>query len=500
MKLFAVVIFLSWTAVSFPRALAQPPPGILVRLSERGIQYAAKKIMDWVDFKIDPGMRFSDQKGAFQLKFGNVEYLMSEIVARDFNWYEVNGGIIPGVGVSASFHRISVSISGKFEYVYTVASIPTSNSGTLSVTISDVSLYVNATAGMAAGGKPTVDFPGCSASIGNMDIKFETATVVNWILELFKDTIKANMKPILTGAICKAVKDGRYLIEKQIANYTKPCLDRSCHFLIDLRFVSPPVFGKGFIEAAFQGQIFWKSDKRLAPFKALPFRRLQVSSKMADLYVNAYVLNTLLYAVHQNDLLSYEFTRNDLPRGYHYLMNTSCTSNSCIGKLLPDIFSRHPEATVELDVIATKSPFLNISDKGCSIALGGNIKIQIRNSTGSVTTLGVLALEGYAEMSVSINSQGKVAFKVKEFEFTSARISDKETNGKIRLGKNVAEVLRSATGKYVLPKLNEIGKKGLSILHFGKLSANSSFLMLVQNAFVLTTDVTYSKAKTAKTA
>lgn len=73
MKLFAVVIFLSWTAVSFLPALAQPPPGILVRLSEKGIQYAAKKIMDWVDFKIDPGMRFSDQKGAFQLKLGNVE-------------------------------------------------------------------------------------------------------------------------------------------------------------------------------------------------------------------------------------------------------------------------------------------------------------------------------------------------------------------------------------------------------------------------------------------
>lgn len=421
---------------------------------------------------------------------------MTEIVARDFNWYEVNGGIIPGVGVSASFHRISVSVNGKFEYVYTVASIPTKNSGTLSVTISDVSLYVNATAGMAAGGRPTVDFPGCSASIGNINIKFKAATV-NWILQLFTDTIKANMKPILTGAICKAVKDGRYLIVKQIANYIKPCLDRSCYFLIDLRFVSPPVFGKGFIEAAYQGEIFWKSDKRLAPFKALPFRRLEVSSKMADLYVNAYVLNTLLYAVHQNDLLSYEFTRNDLPRGYHYVMNTSCDSESCIGNLLPSIFSRHPAATVELDVIATKSPFLNISDKGCSIALGGNIKIQIRNSTGSVTTLAVLTLEGYAEMSVTINSRGKVAFKVKDFVFTSARISDKETKGKIRLGKDVAKVLRLATGKYVLPKLNEIGKKGLSILHFGKLSASSSFLMPIQNAFLLSTDVTYSKAKTA---
>jgi len=488
MKLFAVVILLSWPTVSSLRPVVGPPPGVLVRISERGIQYAAKKIMEWVDLKIDPGMRFSDMKGTFKPAIGKIDYVMTDIKAKNFNWYDLSGDIVPGVGFRISFHRISVTISGNFKLNYTAAITgTTSNSGTFTLGLSDVSLYVNATVGMGDGGLPTVDFPGCSASIGNIDLDFKFERF-NWAAGYFKENIKSAIKPTLIDGIRKAVRNGPNLMMPEIANNIKPCLDKSCYFLIDLRFTSPPVFGKGFVETAHQGQIFWKSDSSQAPFKAQPFEHLPPSLKMADLYVNTYVMNTLLYAVYQNDLLSYEFTKEDIPPEFRFLVNTSCQS-FCIGTIFKDVFGPYPAQTVELDAVATKVPVLNVYDNNAySVSFAGNVTIQIRNSAGIVTTLGVLTLDGSVVGSALINSEGRVVFIVNQILFASASISDKEGKG----GNNdVTDMLRSAATNNLLPKLNEFGQNGFSILSIGKMSANRASLKMIQNAFVLMTDVIY---------
>src|SRR5688572_7173086 len=95
--------------------------------------------------------------------------------------------------------------------------IPTSSSGTCILTLSDVSLNVDATAGMAIDGLPTVDFPSCSASIGKIELQFK-ADSMKWILDHFTENIKNTIKPTLIDAICKPVRDGRNLIVPQIAN------------------------------------------------------------------------------------------------------------------------------------------------------------------------------------------------------------------------------------------------------------------------------------------
>lgn len=486
----SAVIFLSWTAFIGLFDVASPslPPGILVRLPHKGLQTAVDVASKQLKSRINQGIHVPDMSGSFRPGAGHLEYFLTKVEVKECSLDEVTVRINQGIGVTISVGKIQALIGGKFRYKYTIMYIPTWNSGTFSVTTSDVSLSVEVTVRMNPYGQPIVNFPSCSASVGNIGLTFE-AKHMNWLLSRLTKRLKDKMKPTLEDGICDAIRNGRNQIEKEFAKNIKPCLDSGCDFHIDLRFVSHPVFGENFIETTLLGVVFYMNDTRLAPFEALPFQPLPLSSKMADLYVSPYVFNTAMLVLHINDLLSYKFTKYDLPDTCANTLGTSCKSESlCIRNILPDVYGSFPNASVELYFFTISPPFMSISNDSLSVTFHVHANVAIRNLEGSVMAVRLLTLRGSFAAMVFINPDDFIDFTVTDVIFVNATSSDKETE--IDLFKiddsYVISHLQLIAKICILPKILTL--RQMSVKNVGGFHTANRSLELIPNAFAFTAD------------
>lgn len=495
MKLSASIVFLGWTVASllglFGVATPSSPPGILTRLSSEGLQTVAEVGSKWLTGRINKGVDVPDLTGSFSPGVGNVEYSLNEVKVREFSLDQLTVTINKGSGFRVSIGKMKAIIGGKFSYKYTLMYIPSWNGGTVSLTASDASLSFEVTAGMnPADGLPTFDFRSCSASVENIDLNLQ-ADVANWFLNLFTGKIKDRVKPMLKDAICDKIKNGQNMIATEVAKNIKPCLGSSCNFRIDLHFVSPPVFGENFTETAHRGEIFWQDDTQPAPYEAPPFQPLPPSSKMADLYVNAYAVNTAMYAMHKHNVLSYKFTKHDLPDSCPNALDTSCENKSlCIGNIFPSIFGHFPNASVELDFVTTSPPFLSISTGRFSIAFSVLTNVLVRNSDEAIMAVKQLVLTGSIAASISINEDALISFADTEVVFVNASISDKEKEADLFKSHDSDAIgrLQVIAKECVLPKLIAFRQSMLSVTNVGGFHTRNRDIQLIPNATVLTSD------------
>lgn len=487
----SAVMFLSWTAFLglFDVASPSPPPGILVRLTYKGLQTAVDVASKRLKSRINQGMHVPDMSGSFRPGTGHLEYFLTEVEVKECSLDEVTVRINPGTGVTISIGKIQALIGGKFRYKYTIMYIPTWNSGTFSVTTSDVSLCVEVTVRMNPDGQPIVDFPSCTASIGNIGLTFE-AKHMNWLLGRLTKRLKDKMKPTLQDAICDAIRNGRDRIEKELAKNIKPCLDSACNCRIDLCFVSHPVFGENFIETGHRGEVFCKNDTGLAPFEPIPFQPLPLSSKMAELYVSPYVFNTAMRAMHQNELLSYKFTKYDLPDTCPNALDTSCkrSESLCIRNVLPNVFGSFPNASVELYFFTISPPFMSISSDSLSVTIHVHANVSIRNLDGSIIAERLLTLRGSYVALVFINPNASVDFTVTDVNFVNATISDKDTETDLFEidDSYVISRLQLIAKICILPKI--ITLRQISVKTVGGFHTANRSLELIPNAFAFTAD------------
>lgn len=215
---------------------------------------------------------------------------------------------------------------------------------------------------------------------------------------------------------------------------------------------------------------------------------------MVTIWASDYILNTVGYVLYKRGILKHNLTKNELPVEERGVLNTTCKSLMCFGFLVPQAATVYPNATVELEMLASSYPTASISAAGFHGNFAGVINFSARLANGS------LAPMFKTKLSVATSLTASLSNMVLKATITDLSSKIEVTDSKI--GKIPDAVLNAAFNLiskiFVIPKLNAIGEKGISIPSMKNVNFTNTKLAMDNHCVRITTDVQYSPSETLR--
>lgn len=215
---------------------------------------------------------------------------------------------------------------------------------------------------------------------------------------------------------------------------------------------------------------------------------------MVTIWASDYILNTVGYVLYKRGIFRYNLTKNELPVDERGVLNTTCTSLMCFGFLVPRAATVYPNASVELEMIASSYPTASISAAGFRGNFAGVINFSARLANGSLAPMFKTKVSVTISLAVSLNNT------VLKATITDLSSTIEVTDSKI--GKIPDFVLNAAFNLvskiFIVPKLNAIGEKGISIPSIKDVRFTNTKLAMDNHCVHITTDVQYSPSESLR--
>ena len=213
---------------------------------------------------------------------------------------------------------------------------------------------------------------------------------------------------------------------------------------------------------------------------------------MVTLWISDYVLNTVGYVLHKHNILHGLVTKNDLPKEQRGYLDTTCTSVMCFGNLVPQVAQSFPNASVEMEMVVTAPPTVEITASDVIGHFAGVITYRARLANGSVADLFKTKLNVGMYLNIYLNNS---VIKGKVVKFTSAITVTESHIGPIS-SLILNAVLKLAANFYIIPKLDMVGERGIPIPVLKNVRFTNTQLHLESHGLRIATDVVYSPAGT----
>lgn len=457
-------------------------PGVKVRLTKNGLEYANKVAHAQIVKQLQ-SLSIPDQSG----KDGDIEYELKNIRVKGVNPPASSISLVPGSnGVSWALSNFGISISADWRVKYKKGIIHISTSGSVDASVSGINVVETASFGIDKTGHPSIASSGCSDSIGDVDVDFHGG--VSFIINLFRSTVEGKIKDMLQPKICdEVVQLVNGDAEKTLATM-QMTVEVAKRFLLDYRLVAPPAITADYMEIWDKGEIFWEAAVKEAPFSPQPLPAWTDNSRMVYIWVTNYSPNTFLYQAHTNGYLKYNVTKKDLPDDYNYFLNTTCKLK-CVGTIIPQIGKQYPDSSVELRLQSTAVPKAAMTSKTLTVELDTAVDMWVKTPNNTSAYLATL------DVNVSLTLQ--------------PIIKNEKLNGVITDHSFKLSVVKSAVGQLypsvlnlvidgiltvvVIPKLNEVAAKGIQLPIVEGVQFNNTLLLLQENYFIIGTDLKYQE-------
>jgi len=186
-------------------------------------------------------------------------------------------------------------------------------------------------------------------------------------------------------------------------------------------------------------------------------------------------------------VLRYNLTKKDLPEQSRDRLNTTCSFLSgCIGALVPAVGKTFPNASVEVEMFSSASPMAGIDPQNLTGSFAGVLVLRARLSDGSLAHL--FGMNVTAKMAVAPRLNGTVLkATITSMEETLAVINS--TVGPISTTL-LGLAFDVAKKTFIIPKLNEVGERGLPLPAIEHVRFTNTELQLEQGCVRVSTDVT----------
>ena len=396
--------------------------------------------------------------------------------------------IHPGRDLTWSLTGAGVSLHGDWHLKYHVI-FPVSDHGSFDASASGASISASVTLGATPAGEPTIKATGCTCHIDRLKIRLHGGA--SWLYNLFMGSVEKHLRHDLQGKICEAAQ---HAVNTDVAHElatlpVKIPLGHGKHFLLDYRLVSPPAFASGYLESFHKGEFFNAGDATEAPFQPSPLPSPPTADRMATFWASSYVLNTAGYVLQKRGVLRYNLTKKDLPEQYRDRLNTTC-GLLCIGALVPAVGKMFPNASVEVEMFSSASPTAGIDPEKLTGSFAGVMVFRARLSDGSLAHLFGMNVKAKMAVVPRLNDAVLKA-SVVSMEETFAVISS--SVGPISITKLKLTFL-VAKNFFIIPKLNEVGEKGLPLPTIKYAKFINVGLQLENDCLRVSTDVTYTSS------
>ena len=456
-------------------------PGVKARITNKAISYA-NQIAQAALTKELQSLRIGDQSGS----------------EHHFSWSLTNirnEGVTPPAskisldpahnGLAWSVNNLGLNLKADWRVKYRKGWVKISTSGSIDASIKGASMSVSVRLGEDKDGRPSLSAAACSAHISDVDIHFHGGTA--FILNLFRHTLEGKIKDLLQGQICQLVnKEVNVDAEAQMKKL-KITVDIAKKFLLDYRLVSSPTVNSGYLETSHKGEVFWAKDMKESPMTPQPIPASADVSKMLYIWLTEYTANTFAYAAQSNNYLIHNFTADDLPAGNRSLLNTTCQTTMCIGKLIPQIGKACPDAVVAMTVTSKIQPLMNITNKQVTLTAKGNIDMYATKADKNQTYLLTLNMTVSLTLAAKVENE-RLTGQIIDNSFKFGVVKSNVGNVSAR-GLNI--ILGIAMESSVIPQLNALGKTGIALPVSGDVTFVNTSLEFLSGSLVVATDLTY---------
>ena len=478
---FVLLVFFHFVAGDFGHHVN---PGLQVRLSQHGLQYAADVATDLLAKRVKT-LDIPDQSGHANVKVGKVQYEFSHIRLKTF---KPSDSTISTDPITWSLHKTSVAMTAKWWYKYTLGSIDIKDSGSLDLSL-DLHLTASVVLGADTRGHATMHSKSCSSSVTHVDVHFHGGA--SWLYNLFASQADDAIQSAIKQQLCLRLKQ---FIDEQAAEElaTLPVVvDVYDDVMLDYSLVDKPRLTSTFIDIMFKGEFFWKTDKQDYPFAAHVIDTNITHTRMVNFWVTDYAINTLCYAAFKHDVLMYNLTRADLPKAEQFTLNTTCpTGLPCIGKLIPQIGKLYPNSYVVLRMRVTSAPIIDVSKHLAQTNWTGVVDyhVNLPNGTSSKFMFST-SLDVQFDLKVKLEKLNVTA-QIQDFRLNMSLIKSSIGSVNVSLLRSVIDLVVKV---FVIPRLNAVGATGLRLPSLDHVSYEHAELQWVRNALFVAADIEHDE-------
>ncbi|XP_075702674.1 bactericidal permeability-increasing protein-like [Rhinoderma darwinii] len=451
-------------------------PGLVVRITQKGLDYARQQGMIVLQQKLST-IRLPDYSGSYDVGvLGNVKYNINGMVITNFQLPSSQVTLLPNVGLKLSISGAYIEIHGKWGVRYLFIS----SDGDFELKVLGISISVGLSLGSDGSGRPTISTSGCSAHISDMQVHFSGG--LDWLINLFDDVIASSLRNSMRNQICPMVVDA---VKNQLEPVLRslPVTSKIDHVAaIDYSLTGPPTVTADNLDVQLKGEFFEQSHRTPPPFSPQPLSIPDDHSLMVYFAVSDYLFNTAGFVYQSAGKLIFNVTDDMVSKDFPVRLNTSS-----FGKMIPQISKMYPNMLMKLKISSPSAPSLTMEPGNVTISPVLDIQAYAILPNSSLAPLFLLNLSIDAVAKVGVHSSKIVGY----LELSSIKIDLKHSD----VGPFPVQIINYAVGYYVshilLPKVNEILKNGYPLPLLDHIKLSNITLKLYKHYFVLGADVKY---------
>lgn len=205
------------------------------------------------------------------------------------------------------------------------------------------------------------------------------------------------------------------------------------------------------------------------------------------IWISDYVPNTMGYAIFMQNLLRYNLTYRDLPDGFKSCLNTTCSKEDsrCLGNMFPEISTKYPHSSVEVEIAVSKPPMTNISTSQIQLIFSGDMICRIRLSDGSDVELLKINVDLDFAIAVTLNDavlKCNVIHLIPTVKVLSSSLDS------IPIG-TLSQEVETLCNLLLVPLLNKKFQEGIRIPLQRGVTLSNSNLNMENHCLKITTDI-----------
>ncbi|KAK2191215.1 hypothetical protein NP493_55g02011 [Ridgeia piscesae] len=363
---------------------------------------------------------------------------------------------LPRRGLRLAVADIDAELSAKYRAYMKTSFFNVEKTGTIRVVTENMKLILDAVIGRDSAGRPSLTKLFCKGS-GVIKVTFRGtwSTLLNLGCRVFQSKIRS----LIIAQVCtNTIKE----IKRQMHVRDIPVRQTVAKdYELDFSMVRFPKFEPTYFELYSKGEIKLKDGHIRMPFSPpeIPLFK-QHNKKMAYVYITDYLLSSGFMAAFVNRKLTVYVNNSLLPAQVRGFMKTTCPMSLCLGTLMPKIGKTYPGAATNIRIYATEGPTVHVRGASMGLAGWGVVNIMVTGKDGKQQPIMSATLSGTANFTVHV-SNSRVFFNiVKLTPKVTVVKSALDDNG---LGAIVEPLLKIASKAFLLPKLTDLGFKGISL-------------------------------------
>ncbi|XP_074528234.1 bactericidal permeability-increasing protein-like [Halichoeres trimaculatus] len=452
-------------------------PGVMVKLTEEGLQYGKQLGMASVQQKLKT-ITVPDISGEERVNpLGKVRYTLSNMKIMDVGLPQSEVDLLPGTGFRLSISNAFISMNGNWKVKYLRLM---KDHGSFDLTVNALTIITSIAIKSDETGRPTVSDISCTATVGSASIKFHGGA--SWLYNLFKKFVDKGLRNALQKQICPLVADAVSDMNPKLK--TLNVLAKVDQYAeIEYSMVSSPTVSPSSIDFSLKGEFYNIGKHQEPPFSPSAFSLPPQVKNMLYFGVSTFTANSAAFVYNKAGVLSLYITDDMIPKSSPIRLNTRT-----FGAFIPQISKLYPGLMMKLLVKTATNPLITFQPNNATIQTSSTVTAYAIQPNATLTPLFVLNLESSVSARVFVSGMslaGAVTLNKVDLTLGTSYVGEFQV-------KSLDNIFQMVLKLVVIPKLNAKLAKGYPLPALGKMKLVNTQLQVLKDYMLIGTDVQFT--------